>query len=58
MGVGEHYCDAVRRAGLGRGTGTALTRAVNDKLWFSDRVTELLGRRALPPTHYVFGPRP
>lgn len=33
-----------------------LTRRVNDKLWFSDRVKQVLGRRALPPTYYVFGP--
>jgi len=39
------------------GPGPRLTRCVNDKLWFSDRVTELLGRRALPQTHYVFGPK-
>ena len=36
--------------------GPRLTRRVNDKLWFSERVTEVLGRRALPPTHRVFGP--
>ncbi|MGA8990530.1 MAG: hemerythrin domain-containing protein [Rhodoplanes sp.] len=38
------------------GPGPRLTRRINDKLWFSDRVTQLLGRRALPPTHYIFGP--
>jgi hypothetical protein len=25
-------------------------------LWFSERVTQVLGRRALPQTHYIFGP--
>jgi hypothetical protein len=38
------------------GPGPRLTRRINDKLWFSDRVAQLLGRRALPQTHYVFGP--
>ena len=38
------------------GPGPRLTRRVNDKLWFSERVTQLLGRRALPQTHYIFGP--
>ena len=33
-----------------------LTRRVNDKLWFADRVTELLGRRARPMTQYAYGP--
>ncbi len=33
-----------------------LTQRVNDKLWFADRVTEVLDRRALPPTWYAFGP--
>lgn len=36
--------------------GPQLTRRVNDKLWFSDRVAQVLGRRSLPPTHYIFGP--
>ena len=36
--------------------GPRLTRLVNDKLWFSDRVTQLLGLRALPPTYYIFDP--
>lgn len=36
--------------------GPRLTRRVNDKLWFSERVTEVLGRQALPLTHRVFGP--
>lgn len=38
-------------------SGPRLTRRVNDKLWFSDRVAQVLGRRALPPTYYIFGPR-
>ena len=38
------------------GPGPRLTRRINDKLWFSDRVAQLLGRRALPQTHYIFGP--
>jgi len=33
-----------------------LTRRVNDKLWFADRVAEILDRRALPPTWYAYGP--
>ena len=36
--------------------GPRLSRRVNDKLWFSERVTEVLGRRALPQTHRVYGP--
>ena len=32
-----------------------LTRRVNDKLWFSKRVTELLGPRALPATVGAYG---
>jgi hypothetical protein len=36
--------------------GPRLTRRVNDKLWFSERVTQVLGRRALPLTYYIFGP--
>ena len=31
-----------------------LTRRVNDKLWFAGRVTEVLGRRALPPAYPAF----
>jgi hypothetical protein len=38
------------------GPGPRLTRRVNDKLWFSERVTQVLGRCALPQTHYIFGP--
>jgi Pre ATP-grasp domain/Hemerythrin HHE cation binding domain len=38
------------------GPGPRLTRRVNDKLWFSERVAQVLGRRALPQTHYIFGP--
>ena len=33
-----------------------LAQRVNDKLWFSDRVTQVLGHRALPSTYYIFGP--
>jgi len=33
-----------------------LTRRVNDKVWFSHRVDEVLGPRAKPPFHAVFGP--
>jgi hypothetical protein len=31
-----------------------LTRRVNDKLWFAQRVTEVLGRRASPPATAAF----
>ncbi len=33
-----------------------LTRRVNDKVWFSRRVTELLGSDAQPMFHSVYGP--
>lgn len=33
-----------------------LTLRVNDKLWFSDRLAELLGRGARPMTYYAYGP--
>jgi hypothetical protein len=33
-----------------------LARRVNDKLWFGDRVEEILGRRARPMTMYAYGP--
>ena len=33
-----------------------LTQRVNDKLWFADRVAEVLDRRARPPTWYAYGP--
>jgi hypothetical protein len=33
-----------------------LARRVNDKLWFSHRVNELLGRNAMPTTFTAFGP--
>jgi len=33
-----------------------LTARVNDKLWFADRVADLLGRRARPMTYYAYGP--
>jgi hypothetical protein len=36
--------------------GPRLSRRVNDKLWFSERVIELLGRQALPYTYRVYGP--
>jgi hypothetical protein len=32
-----------------------LTRRVNDKLWFSQRVTEIFDKGAQPPSHAVFG---
>jgi hypothetical protein len=31
-----------------------LTRRVNDKLWFAERVTELFGAEARPPAHAAF----
>jgi Pre ATP-grasp domain len=31
-----------------------LAHRVNDKLWFAERVAEVLGRRALPPAHPAF----
>jgi len=34
-----------------------LTQRANDKLWFADRLTDVLDRRALPPTWYAYGPR-
>lgn len=33
-----------------------LSRAVNDKIWFARRVTELLGERAQPKLHAAYGP--
>lgn len=33
-----------------------LTQRVNDKLWFAERVVEVLGRDALPPSYHAFGP--
>jgi hypothetical protein len=36
--------------------GPRLSRRVNDKLWFSERVTEVLGRQALSYTYSVYGP--
>ena len=33
-----------------------LTRRVNDKIWFAERVREVLNRDALPPSYSVFGP--
>jgi len=33
-----------------------LTRRVNDKVWFSHRVTEVLGAQAQPHFHSVYGP--
>jgi hypothetical protein len=32
-----------------------LTQRVNHKLWFAERVTEIIGRQALPPSHAAFG---
>lgn len=33
-----------------------LTRRVNDKLWFAQRVIDVLGERALPPSYHAYGP--
>jgi hypothetical protein len=33
-----------------------LTQRVNDKLWFTRRVTTLLGSQAIPPSYFAFGP--
>tara|TARA_R110002096_G_scaffold415163_1_gene616621 strand:- start:7479 stop:8942 length:1464 start_codon:yes stop_codon:yes gene_type:complete len=33
-----------------------LTQKTNDKLWFSERLVECIGHRALPKTYYAFGP--
>jgi len=33
-----------------------LTRRINDKLWFAERVREILGESALPPVSSAFGP--
>lgn len=33
-----------------------LTRMVNDKIWFANRVRDVLGADALPPTFAAFGP--
>lgn len=32
-----------------------LTQRVNDKIWFAERVAEVIGRQALPPSHAAFG---
>jgi hypothetical protein len=32
-----------------------LTQRVNHNLWFDERVTEIIGRQALPPSHAAFG---
>ena len=33
-----------------------LTQRVNDKLWFTRRVSAVLGPRAIPPSYFAFGP--
>lgn len=33
-----------------------LARRVNDKLWFAQQVTALLGQRSRPPFHFAYGP--
>ena len=33
-----------------------LTQRVNDKLWFTRRVSTVLGPRATPPSYFAFGP--
>lgn len=33
-----------------------LSQKANDKLWFSERVVDCMGPRALPRTYYAFGP--
>ncbi|NNJ74032.1 MAG: hypothetical protein HKP56_02635 [Anderseniella sp.] len=38
------------------GPSPRVARRANDKIWFTNRVRELLGSDALPPTHGVFGP--
>jgi hypothetical protein len=51
--------DIARRTGVPVrvcGPPPRLARRVNDKLWFSTQVRQLLGVHALPPTYSVFGP--
>ena len=38
------------------GPSPRVARRANNKIWFTNRVRELLGSDALPPTHGVFGP--
>ncbi len=38
------------------GPSPRVARRANDKIWFTNRVRELLGPDALPPAHGVFGP--
>jgi hypothetical protein len=38
------------------GPSPAISRLVNDKLWFAERVREMFGADALPPSHAAFGP--
>lgn len=38
------------------GPSPRVARRANDKIWFTNRVRELLGTDALPPSHGVFGP--
>jgi len=38
------------------GPSPRVARRANNKVWFTNRVRELLGSDALPPTHGVFGP--
>jgi len=33
-----------------------LTRRVNDKLWFADRVVQVLGEQSVPPVRRAYGP--
>ncbi len=33
-----------------------LTQRVNDKLWFDQRVIEVIGKQARPPNYHAFGP--
>ncbi|WP_417622494.1 hypothetical protein [Parasphingorhabdus sp.] len=33
-----------------------ISRRVNDKLWFSDQVRQILGEASVPPTYSVYGP--
>ena len=60
MGTGGIWALASRIAELSGGPVRVaappprLTRRVNDKLWFSQRVEEVLGPRAMPPAQAVF----
>lgn len=61
MGIGGAWVLAgtiAARSGCAVGVATPpprLTRRVNDKLWFAERVAEVIGRQALPPSHAAFG---